>query len=370
MARGARRSMARLLAKPQWAMLVGAVLGLAGCSAENAGPGIGYVTGVSGPEDLVAIPGTRWIITSGLREPDHPGALYLVDRERKVASRLFPGAADRPGLNASAWPDCPGPPDPRRFSAHGLSLHWGTSRRDRLYVMNHGEREAIEIFAVATLASGPVLSWEGCVPTPPGALGNGVTALPDGTIAATLMNAPEFFTGPAGADHPENWIPKLSSGQTTGYAATWRKGEGWKKIPGTEGSGPNGIEAARDGSAVWVALWGNRRLVRAPLVAGGERLVVETPFMPDNLRWGDDGRLWVAGAASAPADYFKCWATKGCRNDYAIAHIDPVTLTLTIVPHPETRPTFGEATAVLRVGREVWIGANPSDRVAWLRLKD
>lgn len=343
-----------------------AALGLAGCPAEDPGARLGYVTDVSGPEDLVAIPRTPWIITSGLKDKDKPGALYLINRESKQASRLFPGAADLIRFDEPAWPDCPGPPDPARFSAHGLGLSWGTPQRDRLYVMNHGEREAIEVFAVALMAGGPVLTWEGCVPTPKGALGNGVTALPDGAFAATLMNAPEYFAGPAGADHPENWIPRLSSGQTTGYAASWRKGEGWRKIPGTEGSGPNGIEAAPDGSAVWVALWGNRRIVRAPL-GGGAVSTVATDFMPDNLRWGDDGMLWVAGAATAPVDYFKCWATKGCRNDYALARIDPASLRLTKVPHPKTLPTFGEATTVLKLGDELWIGANPSNRVAVLR---
>ena len=97
---------------------------------------------------------------------------------------------------------------------------------------------------------------------------------------------------------------------------------------------------------------------------------VATQFMPDNLRWGDDGKLWVAGAAGAPADYFKCWASKGCRNDYVLAHVDPTTLALATVPHPKTLPCFGEATAVLKQGDEAWIGANPSDQVAVLRLKD
>ena len=336
----------------------------AACSPQKADePMIGYVTGVSGPEDLVAVTGTPWIITGGLKEKEQPGALYAIDREKLTATRLYPDAAVKADYNAQSWPGCPGAPDGAAFSAHGIALRDGT-----LLVMNHGDREAIEVFAVDASKGIPQLIWTGCVVLPEGALGNGVTSLPGGGIAATLMNTPEYFTGPADVAHPENWVPKLSSGQTTGYAATWRAGEGWKKIAGTEGSGPNGIEASPDGASVWVALWGNRQIVRAPLAAGGERKTIATDFMPDNLRWGDDSRLWVAGAASEPAAYFKCWATKGCRNDYAIAYIDPASLALTKVPHPKTLPDFGEATAVLKLGNKAWIGANPSDKVAWLRL--
>jgi sugar lactone lactonase YvrE len=345
-----------------------AALLLAACSGGGTGR-VSYVTGVTGPEDLVAVPGTRWIITSGLKEANQPGALWLIDREARTAAKLFPGSELIVATHSSLDPACTNPIDSPQFSAHGLSLHLDKHMRGRLLVMNHGAREAIEIFAVDASTGRPRLTWTGCVLTPKGALGNGVAALPDGGLAATLMNAPEYFTGPADAAHPENWVPKLSSGQTTGYAATWRTGEGWRKIAGTEGSGPNGIEASPDGKSVWVALWGNRKLVRAPL-GGGAVAEIATDFMPDNLRWGDDGRLWVAGAAGAPAAYFACWATKGCRNDYALAHVDPATLALTKVPHPKTLPVFGEATAVLKLGDEAWIGANPSDRVAVLRLKD
>ncbi len=333
------------------------------CAKQDAGPPeVGYVTGVSGPEDLVAVPGTRWIVTSGLKGEGHPGALWLIDREAKSAARLYPGDSIKAEYDAKAWPGCPGPADPASFSAHGLGLRDGT-----LLVMNHGSREAIEVFRLDSSGAAPALTWTGCVVLPKGALGNGVTVLPGGGIAATLMNTPEFIDGPADAAHPENWVPKLKSGQTTGYAATWRAGEGWKKIAGTEGSGPNGIEASPDGESVWVAMWGNRKLVRASLRRDAPPAEVKTEFMPDNVHWGDDGKLWIAGAAAEPAAYFECWETKGCRNDYAVAHLDPATLAVTVVPHPDTRPLFGEATAAIGVAGEVWIGAHPSDKVAWLR---
>ena len=341
---------------------------LAGCSGHRSGGStIDYVSGVTGPEDMVAVPGTKWLITSGLKTDKQPGALWLIDSETMSAVQLL--GPQHPVAATDTSPDltCTTPIDPLRFSAHGINLAVDKHGAGKLLVVNHGEREAIEIFSIDTAQIAPQIVWTGCIKLPVGALGNGVTALTDNNIAATLMNAPEYFTGPADAGHPENWVPRLSSGQTTGYAATWRPGEGWKKIPGTEGSGPNGIETSPDGLSVWVALWGNRRIVRAPLTAGMAGSSFSVDFMPDNLRWGDDGMLWAAGAATAPSAYFKCWATPGCRNDFAIAKIDPAKMLLMKVPHPATLPKFGDVTtAVMRQG-EVWLAANPSDKVAVMR---
>lgn len=326
-----------------------------------------YVVGAHNAEDLIAVPGTRWLVTSGLDEPGRPGGLYLVDREARTAAPLVAGESAK--LDAAAYPGCPGPP--KTLSAHGVGLRAGAGGTSTLYVMNHSGREAVEVFALdhSDASSAPTLRWTGCAPLPAGALGNGVAALADGGFVATLMNAPEYFDGPAGVDHPERWVPKLSSGATTGYAASWRAGEGWKKIAGTEGSGPNGIEASPDGAWVYVALWGNRRIVRAPLGAGESR-TVELNFMPDNIHWGDDGKLWIAGAAVAPPAYFACWATKGCRNDYAVASLDPATLAVRTIEHADARPTFGDATGVVRAGNHLWIAAHPGDRIGVLPIAD
>ena len=63
-----------------------------------------------------------------------------------------------------------------------------------------------------------------------------------------------------------------------------------------------------------------------------------------------------------------CAARPGCHNDYRIASLDPATMQAQVQPHPETRPHFGDATAAVRVGGEVWIGSNPATRVAVLGL--
>ena len=332
------------------------------------GSDVGYVSDAPNAEDLVLIPGSNWIITSGLDEPGKlAGQLTLIDREGKIARPLFLG--DSPIVSDARQGDgkCPGALQPGQFGAHGIGLRVNAPGKGTLYVVNHTGREAIELFALDWAGKDPVAVWTGCIPLPPGVLSNGVTPLPDGRIAVTWMNAPEYFTGPSGRDHPEAWIPKFIAGDTTGYAATWAPGEGWRKVAGSEGSVPNGIEASPDGRYIYVNLWRSSEMRRVPL-AGGAVQSVKLTFMPDNLHWGDDGKLWTAGAFGPAKDYFACAAKPGCHNDYRIASIDPASMQASELPHPDTRPAFGDATTALRVGGEVWIGSNPTDKVAWLKL--
>jgi len=337
----------------------------ADCSGRNP---IGYLCGIHGAEDIAAIPNSKWIVTSGLSQGDQPGGLSLIDRNRKTSTTLFPDSSIKFDYDSDTYPGCPGPVEISTFSAHGLNLRTGVKGALTLYVINHGSREAVEVFKLEAIRAIPVLSWIGCIVLPDDSMGNAVVPLPGRGIAVTLMTAPEYFSEPGGAMRQELWLEKLRAAKATGYAAQWSANEGWKRIPGTEASGPNGIEVSNDGRWLWVANWANREVVRILLQEDGSRSVLKLNFMPDNLRWGDDGGLWVTGAIGTPRGYFDCWAKPGCKNDFPIIRIDPNSLTLERIPHPNTLPEFGEATTALKVGREVWIAAYPSDRVGYLRL--
>ena len=67
-------------------MWLAGLLAVAAPAAADCPPGasLAYVCRVEHPEDVVAIPGTRWLIASGFA----PGAgLKLVDSERKASQR-------------------------------------------------------------------------------------------------------------------------------------------------------------------------------------------------------------------------------------------------------------------------------------------
>ena len=80
-----------------------------------------FICGVIGPEDLVVVPGSDWVIASG---DAAGGAIKAINVRDRTATALFPAATPRLRLDARTYDSCPGPIDAEekdRFRAHGLS---------------------------------------------------------------------------------------------------------------------------------------------------------------------------------------------------------------------------------------------------------
>ena len=174
--------------------------------------GLEFICGLTNAEDLVRVPGTPWIVASGLAEGEHTGGhIYLVNAHERTVQALLPGHVVYQ-QDTETFGACPGAPDETKFSAHGLSLRVGSSAEPTLYVVHHGERESVEVFKLGAGPAAPTLTWVGCVVYPAGVLGNGVAALPgDAFAASNLMSTDD----PKAAD-------KLMAGQPVGDMLVWR----------------------------------------------------------------------------------------------------------------------------------------------------
>src|SRR6267154_6659452 len=87
----------------------------ASCAPTN---GLNFVCGFQKPEDLVPIPGTRWLIASGM---EAGAGLHLIDTRAKRAQSLY--ASDTPARpDRNRFASCPDPLEPRQAVLHGLSL--------------------------------------------------------------------------------------------------------------------------------------------------------------------------------------------------------------------------------------------------------
>jgi hypothetical protein len=347
------------------AVLIGILLYAAPASAAcQSSDGARYLCGVSNPEDLVAVPGTNWILGSNATfDPAKQGSLVLIDRAKGTVRTLFPGALEI-AANKRDYPDCPGPLAAGPFAPQGINLQ-KVGGEVRLLVVNHRPREAVEVFAVRAGKADLAIAWIGCIALPPGDFANSVAGLPDGGIVATWEVAAEYFGNRAIAD-PVPIMAHLRAGQVSGHVALWHRGQGWTKIAGSEGSVPNGVEAAVDGSAVWAAMWGDHRIVRFPLKGQEAPAVLPVDYMPDNLRWGSDGRLWSAGQAGTPQGMTDCLMTAGCRLSYSIMRIDAASAKATPIVHPDTLALFDGSSVAMQLGDELWMGSLHGDRIAIL----
>ncbi len=85
-------------------LVTSAVVSLSSYSlaAENCAPagGLNFICGPAAAEDLVRIPGTHWIVGSGMAEGSRPGRLHLIDADKKTWRILYPDANAENELDA------------------------------------------------------------------------------------------------------------------------------------------------------------------------------------------------------------------------------------------------------------------------------
>jgi hypothetical protein len=350
--------------------LVGAAaLGLAACTpalqtgqSDSCGSegSLSYLCGAEKPEDLARIPGTRWLVASGFA----PGSgLKLIDSEAMTLRRWFDGAAEQLAPQYDRYPDCEHPPQPALFNARGISLRHTGSDEAELHVVNHGGREAVEVFTVTWPASGdePQLAWRGCLLLPEGHVGNSVATYMDGTVLVTVLT------------RPGTTITDFVRGEKTGLVLERRAGAAaFLAIRGTELEGNNGLESASDDSGFYVVAFGTRRIVRFDRGdTGGPRWSVVAPeFMPDNIHWQGDRLLAAGMVRDEPA----CGGvrqvidgvadTMQCHRGYVAALLDPTTRDWSVVAYGEPSPTFNGVSSAVMIGQNLWLGSYQADRVA------
>lgn len=353
-----------------WAALVFAVTIVFGIrpvladEACNPAGNLNFVCGTLNAEDLVQVPGTDWIIASGMaggETPDH-GSLHLIDLRSKAVKTLFPGANPQVQPDKAADADCPGAPDLAKFGAHGLNVRAAADGTDTLYVVNHGGREAIEIFKLNAKAAEPSATWIGCAVMPPHTWPNSVAPLPDGGMVVTDM----FDPGDTKVSD------KLAAGQNTGAVYQWHAGSGYQLVPGSEMSGDNGIEVSPDGKWIYVNAWGNKEVVRIAREGGSAKPVaLRAGFLVDNLRWAPDGTLMAAGQDVPAKQVFACFESKAprCTQPWRIVKLDTATMKLRPVVSEKGNPEFGDATVGLQVGNTIYVGTFRGDRIAYLNVK-
>jgi hypothetical protein len=337
-------------------------LGMAGPRAAGCDPvgRIQFVCGQAGPEDLVAVPGTQWLIASAYGAE---GGLHLIDTNAATSTRLFPSAIARERFETT-YGSCPGPlegTDREKFRTHGLYLKAGRNSVHTLYVVHHGLRESVEVFELDARPKQPAITWIGCAVAPDPIGLNAVVALPDGGFAATNFDPRR----PAGARG--GFSPELLEGKNNGEVWEWHAGA-WKKVPGSEAAGANGLEISKDGRWYYLAEWGNRSFMR---LSRGQTPVkrdeISLGFRVDNVRWAPDGSLFVAGQGGADAGRGQARGAGGgppSGPSSVVGKVDPKTLKYQEIINYPSSAEVSFATVAVQIGKELWVGSSRGDRIA------
>jgi hypothetical protein len=313
-------------------------------SAADCGPqdGVQFVCGHSAAEDLAFIPGTNWVLASSFTGD---GGIRLVNVTDRSVTTLYPSADAKEALDKKTYGTCPGPvdgDDRAKFITHGLALSAGKHGRYTLYAVHHGKRESVEVFELRADGAPPSLTWIGCAIAPDPIGLNSIVGLPGGGFVAT--NFAERGPGASAS------FAKAKAGENNGELWEWHAGKGWTQIPGSEGSGLNGVEVSKDGKWLYVAGWGSQSFFRmARRQPNAARKTVALGFHSDNVRWTPDGALLVGGQGDDSSEVVK---------------IDPQTLTVTHLLNRPNNAAFGFGTVGIQVGKTLWVGSYKAERIA------
>lgn len=333
-----------------------------GCQAVEE---FGFVCGMVSPEDLVLIPGTHWIIASGMAPG---GSITLIDSQQKSWSVLYPADRPRAEQDMQTYGACPGTPDPNSFISHGLNIRAGENGHSTLYVVGHGGREAIEVFDVDASGAKPELTWTGCIMTPDDMAINSVASFSDGSLVATIP----LQTGRS--------ISEALGGAITGGVYQWSPGDaGFEMVQGTELPYANGIEVSADEQAFFVATSGGQQVIAYSRSNPARQLraTEKLRIIPDNLHMASDGRLVTAGlliddpVCGNPINEGEFDLDKFalCPRPFVATAVDPRTMEVEDLVSGPAIETFSNITMALQVADEIWFGTFAGDRVAYRSLK-
>ena len=309
----------------------GCLLALAAPAAAQCEPDgdIQFVCGPISPEDLARVPNTPWVIVASWEDD---GYLSAADSRDHHTVRLFQTAASRARHDQGTYGACPGMTT-NGFRAHGISLRPGSDSTHTLYVVRHGEREAVEVFEIDARGAEPGLTWTGCAVAPEGLGLNAVVALPDGGFAATSPRTSDIWE--------------------------WHSGDGWVRVPGSEDIGPNGLEISADGRWFLVAGYASQSVIR---LSRGQTPVrkdtVEVGFNIDNVHWAPDGTLLAAGHNAPTRNRVgECIGRRTCEGlTTHVARVDTQALTAQEIFTYPTDDNLILGTVAIEVGDELWVG--------------
>lgn len=330
-----------------------------------------FILGVYNVEDMIQIPGTRWIVGSGVIVYG-PGMadrfilkdyLHVFDAETETGGRVEPeDIAIR--ADTGSYPETITPPDWETFGPHGIGLGARKGNVITLYAINHGVREAVEVFDIDVSSERPRFTWVGSVLAPADGFIDAVAWIPgtDGFVVTALMDPRD----------PHGSAAKQMKGEPVGWVREWHPKGGWKTLPGTENfSTPNGVIVSEDGRHVFVAASTGACIYR--VTRGGTNPEVvsgKVAGLPDNVRWSADGKsILIANHTEQPEKFVAAQiaALQTGGNIYTpfnVQRMDPFSMKTEMVMPSGLYGAFGGGTTAIEVGKRLWLGSFKSDRVA------
>lgn len=328
-----------------------------GCEPKGA---MRALCGMQAPEDIAVVPGGDFLLLSELgMMGERPGRALFLNVNDEQWWPAYPLEDTPTSSTAVADPQgsasCVTPPT-NEMSPHGSHLLTLDNGKVRYLLVNHGDREAVELFDVA-VAEGPdakpELEWVGCVLPADNTMINDVVGLANGDVVYTRMFRPGDFLGQV-----------RGMVFTSGDVWRWSKSTGPRLLPDTAGRLTNGIEISPDERFVFINQYMNKEVHKYDLQEESIAGVAAVPNA-DNSAWGPNGELWLASHSDNLTEMRACFADQSvtCGMHFDIVALNPETMaTRTLFSHQG--PPMGAATVATYNRDKVYLGSFLGDRLA------
>ncbi len=319
------------------------------------------VCGLQSPEDIAIVPGGDYLLLSELGSMgERPGRIVLFNVADESWKPLFPVGAALAPRELQGDANCTEPPG-AEMSPHGTHLVQLEDGSWRYLVVNHGGREAVELFSLQlSPSSEPGLQWQGCVFPADNTLVNDVVGLSNGDVIYTRMF------------HPQDILGQVRGllGFDTGDVWRWNKHSGVRLLPGTAGSLTNGIEVSPDEHFIFINQYMDKEIHKYDL-AGEQVVGIGHVAHADNSAWGPGGELWLASQAMELPVYQACTRDQSitCGMSFEIVALDPQTMKTRVIFRHQG-PPMGAATVATAHRGKVYIGSFLGDRLLVVPLAE
>jgi hypothetical protein len=316
------------------------------------------ICGLHAPEDLELLPDGKHLLVSQM--PDHAnpnsGGLAVMDLATNRVQPLMIKNEFKAGWGETS---CNSPL--QKLGPHGIHLSKRPDGALQLLVVNHAERESIEMLELVSDGNSYSGVWRGCVVNATGGLHNDVAATPEGGFIATVMMDKTLRAKP-------DAINIMLSGADTGYLVEWTAAKGMVKLPNSESPFNNGVQVSRDGKFALFNAWTGKQVRQYERETQRVSAIIDLPFYPDNLTLRADGKLVVAGIDEL-GSWKNCVTTHSdfCMTGFAAAVIDPLTMKSTPLYHAAPGVLAG-ASVALQLKQTLYIGTYQGDRLLKVAL--
>jgi len=243
----------------------------------------------------------------------------------------------------------------KKHGPHGIDLIKRNDGRYQLGVINHYPDETIEMFEMIKKKGSWDMVWRGCIDVPYELYFNDISLRRDGSFYASHMYDRDITLN--------RWLFVSIIKTNTGFLVEWAENK-FKKVEGSDGSGPNGIALDEDSNIIYINYNQGDSITKFDLLSNKKlnKKFIEAPDNP--FIDGDD--VWVTSLDFQPNDFGECEFKVSCSLPFSIYKLDKNNLEIKD-KYSFSKTVFGLPTVAVPIKNEVFLGSFHSDRLGIIK---